>query len=367
MRNDVFLRDYRETDFEAIASLMGEIYPPEVVNNSRGHWRWQYHDNPRNANDGVAIRVAERDGAVVATLCGLRQRFWLDGKTIPGLWVVDFMARQAGTDQKERLRFGQRLAIELRETQPLVAGVNRPALNRYWKRILGDQIDICALPMLLRPLRMRALARHKIANPVLAEIAAAGASLALPFKYRTRRRGSGELSFEESASFDARFDRFWEEVAPSFRNICVRDAAYLEWRYRKIPDRRYRCAVVSSGGHLRGWVVTREVHDGELRKTRIVDLLARSDDREAWGALVGGVMARAAGEGADLVHTLDSTVPALHEAFHDAGLRPNPDATRVSQYIAFTKSPGLDLDEFYRGENWFVTLGDSDTDFATPA
>lgn len=367
MPEGVRLRDYRETDEDQVFSLMAEIYDDTVMSNSRRHWRWQYHDNPRNPEGRVAIRVVERGDEIVAMICGMRQDFWLDGHVTSGLWVVDFMARQAGTDHKERLRYGKRLALELRETQPLVAGVNRPALNRYWKRILGERIDICAVPMMLRPLRADTLARRKVKNPALAAAAGVAGRVAMPLVFRSRRRkGGSAISLAPIATFDESHDELWRRVAPSFSHLAVRDAAFLNWRYVDPPDRTYDRHAAFRGGELVGWIVTRKLRDGELTKGRIVDVLARADDAEAWEALIGETVDRLRTEGCDLVHGLGSTITPIMDAYRASGFRANPEHARVSQYIAYTNLETVDRDAFYDGDNWHVSLGDADTDFSSP-
>lgn len=368
MSGDVQLRDYTEADRDQIFSLMEEIYDPDVMANSRGHWAWQYHENPRNPEGRVAIRVCERDGEIVAMICGVRQDFHLDGTRLSGWWVVDFMARQAGTDKKERLRYGQRLAEECRDSQPMIAGVNRPSLNRYWKRLLGDQVDICAVPMMIRPLRASKLARKKLSNPALAAAAGVAGSVALPFMYRERRRSDPEgVRFEPVTRFDDRFDAFFERVAPTFRNLAVRDAAYLNWRYLDIPDRTYEAHAAFEGDEVRGLVVTRTLIDEDLVKGRIVDLLAPHPEVEMWHYLLSRTVARFRETGADLVHGLGAVEGPIMQAYTECGFRPNPEHSRTSQYIAYTIADGVDPDVFYDGNAWYVTLGDSDTDFATPA
>lgn len=345
---------------------MAEVYDDTVMANSRGHWTWQYHDNPRNPEGRVAIRVVDRGGDIVAMICGIRQLFWLNGHVEPGLWVVDFMARQAGTDSRQRLRYGQRLAFELRDTQPLVAGVNRPALNRYWKRILGDHVDICAVPMMLRPLRLGGIARRKLRSRFLGRVADVAGRFVLPLVFRESRSSTEDRTFEIVETFDDRFDRFWERVAPTFSHLSVRDAAFLNWRYRDIPCRSYTSFAALRGGELVGWVVTRWIRAGGLDKARIVDMLASREDADTWRYLIHGVVAHYRAAGADLVHGLGSTVAPVMDAYRACGFRTNPEHARTAQYIAYTSSDAVDKDAFYRGDNWYVTLGDADTDFATP-
>jgi hypothetical protein len=365
MASNITLRDYQPSDRDQIFTLMEEIYDAEVVANSRSHWEWQYHDNPRNPEGRPAIRVADRDGEVVATICGVRQEFWIDGTTTPGMWVVDFMARQAGTEERERHRFGKRLAVECRDTMPLIAGVNRPALNRYWKRILGDQVDICAVPMMIRPIRADRLARAKVKG-VASSAAAAVGRIAGPLVFRTRnRRLDRSITLSEIERFGPEFDAFFRVVAPSFRYLSVRDADYLNWRYVDIPCRSYRAFAAHREGELAGWFVTRAFESDGLDKGRIVDMLARSDDGDAWYTLIRGAVESCADAGADLVHGLGATSAVVMAAYRDCGFRSNPEHARASQYIAYTALESVDPETFYDGDRWYVMLGDSDTDFAT--
>ncbi len=367
MRDDVVLRDYRVEDTEQVFELMSEIYDEAVMDNSRRHWTWQYFDNPKNRNGKPAIRVIERRGEIVAMICGISQEFWLDGRVSWGLWIVDFMARQAGTEKKERLRFGQRLAFEARDTHPLIAGVNRPALNRYWKRVLGDHVDIVAAPMMIRPLSYRRLAKEKFGNPLIASAAGIGAAVAMPLVFRERRPSiSSEHRLDAVERFDDDVDEFWGRAAATFSHLAVRDASYLNWRYADIPDRTYNRFVLRRDGRTAGWIVTRTLSGGNLMKGRIVDLLACREDFEAWYLLLSGVTDRFREAGADLVHGLGSPVEPLMRAYRAAGFKANPEHSRESQYIAYNRIEDLDQDAFYNGDNWYVTLGDSDTDFATP-
>jgi hypothetical protein len=297
----------------------------------------------------------------------MRQDFWLNGRVHSGLWVVDFMARQAGTTERDRLRFGQRLAVELRDTQPLVAGVNRPALNRYWKRVLGDQVDICAVPMMVRALRPESIARSKLKSELVAKAAGIAGRVAIPIYFRPRpRQAPAGARVEPIPRFDARFDALWRDVAPGFSHLAVRDATYLNWRYCDAPDREYSRVAAWRGDDLLGWVVGRSFRDGQLAKGRIVDILARRDDVETWHYLIDRAVAGFEAAGVDLVHGLGSTVGELVQAYRECGFRENPAHARESQYIAYNRIDGLDQDAFYNGDNWHVSLGDSDTDFAAP-
>jgi hypothetical protein len=167
--------------------------------------------------------------------------------------------------------------------------------------------------------------------------------------------------------FDARFDAFFERVAPSFQNLAVRDAAYLNWRYLDIPDRTYEAHAAFRGDEVLGFVVTRTLVDEGIVKGRIADLLAPHADVEMWHYLLSRTVARFREAGADLVHGLGAVDGALMRAYGECGFRPNPEHSRTSQYIAYTTADGVDPDVFYDGNTWYVTLGDSDTDFATPA
>jgi Acetyltransferase (GNAT) domain len=123
-----------------------------------------------------------------------------------------------------------------------------------------------------------------------------------------------------------------------------RDAAFLEWRYRKPGQEYHRYSIADDQGFL-----VFKLFDGGMRTLHICDLVVRASARELVPAALAFIHGEARARGAARV---TSWLPARHpysEAFDAAGLE--LDATH--DRFMFTTGPG-------RGVPWHVTQGDSD-------
>ncbi len=59
----------------------------------------------------------------------------------------------------------------------------------------------------------------------------------------------------EISNIDASWTDFSHRVAPSYKYLAKRDAAYLKWRYLERPDRKYFIISIKKRGKLSGWSV----------------------------------------------------------------------------------------------------------------
>lgn len=92
---------------------------------------------------------------------------------------------------------------------------------------------------------------------------------------------------------------FWERVAPAFVGPA-REASYLSWRYRQVPDFTYHRLLAESPSGIEGLLVYRveRVRDRAEKVVRIVDLVATP---AAVPALVDAAVRAATTAGAALV------------------------------------------------------------------
>ncbi|MBU0993965.1 MAG: GNAT family N-acetyltransferase [Proteobacteria bacterium] len=56
--------------------------------------------------------------------------------------------------------------------------------------------------------------------------------------------------FNEIEKFGAEFDEFWDSVSPQYPNIVVKNAAFMNWRYFRIPQKKYRIFYKKSNGRI---------------------------------------------------------------------------------------------------------------------
>ena len=164
---------------------------------------------------------------------------------------------------------------------------NLAALLKAGSRIVGR------FATWVRPLRGRdvvhALLRGR-SFPMLARVADAGLSVVDLF---LRPRPKTPVVLEPMATFGPEFDAFFEESAASQPIVCVRDSAYLTWRYLTSPSRTQQAFAARSDGRLMGFVAL-EV-DGD--RAFLIDVFCPAQ-AEAIDALLGAVMNQAQTMGA---------------------------------------------------------------------
>jgi len=65
-----------------------------------------------------------------------------------------------------------------------------------------------------------------------------------------------DLSWHEE-DFGPEVEELWQRSAPNYFSCIERDAAYLNWKYRRHPLHRYEWVAAREGGRLRGLLVMR--------------------------------------------------------------------------------------------------------------
>jgi hypothetical protein len=174
--------------------------------------------------------------------------------------------------------------------------------------------------------------------------------------FRMQWRGTAssglEVSFSRTLPEAARVDALWRKVASSYRNIVVRDHAYLSWRYGQCPVACYRFILVSAGEELRAMGVIRH----EAGTTRLVDLVVHADDGLARREIVAAWLAMDELADAASVMTSDRLLgeALLRQGFIRGSERPG----------FFVRAAG---DDATAAEDWFIMAGDSDGEFLQAA
>lgn len=145
-----------------------------------------------------------------------------------------------------------------------------PVVLRAGYKLLGKQMTFRKL------LRTRSALRRRIGKWATLISPAIDAGLRLT----ARETFSGRdrmFHYEESTTFDTRFDEFWERMSKTTPLTGERTAAFLNWRFSSCPHKQFKTLAVVSrdSGRLAGYV-TWYLNDDEIV---ISDLLVQEFGR----------------------------------------------------------------------------------------
>jgi GNAT superfamily N-acetyltransferase len=137
--------------------------------------------------------------------------------------------------------------------------------------------------------------------------------------------------FERSAEilqpverFDERYKVLYEEAAQDFDFIHVKDHRVLNWRYKQRPGVEYYCFEVGRS-QLDGFIVLKKFKQSEVRKTHIVDFLARTEQSAHHLISVAEQFA----EGSDLLNLWMWPQSPYESFFRSRGFQPTDQVTSV--------------------------------------
>ena len=163
------------------------------------------------------------------------------------------------------------------------------------------------------------------------------------------------LRMEAIHRFDSRFDDLWREEASAYDIAVSRDSSYLNWRYIDSP-KEYKIFAVGNDRTLKGFIVL-GCYDEEVRRGRIVDILARNSDRTVIDLLLNKAISHFIREKMDVITCWMLEHWAVHGALIDKGFVP-----RKTPHNLIARSYVDHLSNHYLANTarWYVTMGDSD-------
>ena len=312
-------------------------------------WRWKFTENPDWPNGHPPIIVCEADGRLIGQRPTMPFVLQTPGHALEAGWAVDFcVARDV-----RNMGVGRQLLSAWLERECVYAalGSNPPAIYLYRKmgllEVRGVRNMLC------------------VCRPVLSQLRAAGSRrrlyLAAVSVHKACRRpaASGEVVVEEVSDLLHDLADFLRPAQRSFAFVARRTMATLRWRYLDAPHHRYRLAVARGHTGVRGYAVFRTGREyGGLPGGRIVDIMARSNDAEAWSSLVAFVLERLRADRVCVVRCRASA-PGLLEALGRHGFA----AQRTSpSFFVSGQVLGTGGEDVRDARNWHVTYGDSDAE-----
>jgi GNAT superfamily N-acetyltransferase len=358
-------RSHIPADREGIRALLHQEYPDSDVGLPQ-FFKWQYEENP--AGEPI-IRVAYtcQDGQVVGELWGLPVRLQVADEVRYATLIINGVVRR----DFRRRGVVKRIGLESFADALAQRGIDftfaipSPASYHVDTRYLHG-IDLGRVPLLLKPLDWAALLAYKTGHlklfrPFSRPLASILKRVIPPEPRAAQAKG---ITLHAVEHFDASFDALWERTRHKRPVTVVRDRAWLEWRYKQIPTRRYEVRVAQEQGVKLGYVVTRRMELLGVACGMIVDLWVEPTQRGQHAArlLIAAVTRMFLDQGMQIAGALMLPGTPEYAALRQSGywvcprfLEPQPIPLTVRWHTG--TAPRHPLDDL---SCWFFTMGDYD-------
>ena len=288
---------------------------------SAARWRWQFVENPA----GVRLMAAfDSSGRALAQYAGVPQRALLEGEEVTFTQAVgSFCLPEARSLGRRSLFVQTGLAYAEEYVGPggdaWTWGYPVPSARRIGEHALGyervrEQTMLVATPERITPAASSAVA-------------------------------------EEVGVFPQEVDELFRRLAPRQPAVCERTKGWLDWRYARHPEHRYRITTARSEGELTGYVVVRPMFFQGARRLVVCDWWC---EEPAEGALMQWLS-----EVAEEVEVRELAACFQHQseeflAWQQAGFRVAPTSLVLAGRSHTRRAP------LWFAPRWFTTLGDSD-------
>ena len=332
---DLTIRPYRPGDEHQILATFNlvfrEVCGEDFVDRTLEQWNWQYRDNPMGHRISLAVAP---DGTVVSQYAGVpvladtphgEQRFihcvdsmthpkWRGGLKRPGVFVIT----------------GWPFSAHSRRISDAV--------------LYGFPVDVAFR------IGKRYLEYHFLRD----------------IDYLIRDAGDGVfpapagIAIETVDVIPPDIGSLYDVMRAEKRLLLRRDYRYLDWRYKKNPQRRdYEFWTARRDGRLVGFVVLKPTMGLAPDSATIADWLASETDDVAIDALVHVASRRLIEEEKQLLMTVFPEWSAEWRALEGRGFVKTPSANWLQRRMVYLIT-GSPLTEDVLQDDWWYALGDSD-------
>ena len=258
------IRRAEDDDRDGLLALIGKLYCGDSV----ARYEHLYRSNPHGtALTWLAIETATGEAVACTSLFPRRVR--VAGRERAGSIGGDCYVEPRVRRQGLAVALHRASLAEMRE-----GGIDfmygPPVPNNLAALLKAGSTLVGEYRRWVRPLNGGASVRAAFSRgprPLAARM------LGVPLRLLDRmgRSSTRGFSVEEVGTFGIEFDELFERVAPTHAIVCVRDSAYLAWRYA--PRRRQVPLAVRREGELVGLVVM----EVDQERAALVDLFTSPD------------------------------------------------------------------------------------------
>jgi len=226
-----------------------------------------------------------------------------------------------------------------------------------------DWAPVDGLSLFIKPVRAEPILRERVRSQPLRNVLALLLQPGLALVTREgRRAGVAGVSVRRLASFDQRFDAFWDQVAEEYEVIIRRDSQHLNWRYVHRPSIEYAIYVAEKGEGIQGFIVVRTRQMFGMNLGMIIELLVSNGNQAVARALVARGVQHLLDVGAEAVACVLPDHLSYRQALRQEGFVRVPEALMPRRFYFMVRVNQDDqtLKKALDRRNWYLAWGDND-------
>jgi len=343
------IRKFEDADEAAVINLQALAFN-ELTD--LDYWVWKYKENPVGSMRYVA--EDKREG-IVGHYGLLFQKIKIGDKIVTGSQAVDAMTHPNFQRQGMFVKLGKEILHRAgNEGIFFTFGFPNEAALPGHKKV--GWVEICEVPILLKPLNIASIFGKRVKNTHLLKIGSNIARVPLRLVRQGKKTQLERLSVKSVTCFDERINEFWSKVAPSYTIIQVRDKDFLNWRYVTNPHNQYTILIAEENETIVGYAVLGEMTVYGIRGGAIVDILTYSDQGQISEFLISRAIEQFQKKDMGYVGCMMQRGSMYYGALKRHGFIVTPGKVRFILHLNSDRF-SMPAEVF---DKWFLTWGDSD-------
>jgi GNAT superfamily N-acetyltransferase len=348
------VRRFRNEDKEPMLALFEKIWTKELADKLREMWAWKYEQNPHDPPVGNKTCVLERDGRIIGMMGLLSDLVWVNGRTLPIIWAIDFAVHPDFRGGGFRMvNYEKKMDSDFLQAGIAVAG--RP-FEFYVKAGYPMVFSFSIFKNIMNPRNFFQKKSMNKAAVLLLTILFKTVTACLSL-FRARLKDK-DISVIPVSRFDDRFDELWKEACGGY-NICmVRDKDFLNWRFFERPDSGYAIFAAEKNGRILGYIVLRQKVARNTRYGTIIDLFTKKGDKQTLQYLIARALDHFRSEHVDRA---SFAIPPKCRFYRNALIKNGFFVWSKGGRIVLSPAGYKELEkDLMKPENWYLTPLSSD-------
>jgi len=226
--------------------------------------------------------------------------------------------------------------------------------------------DLGAIKFLIYPIDIHKLAEYRFQGKLSQRLALHALRIFFLLAMRKERQKIDNLSIglTSISSFDRDFDALWNRIKDKYPCIAVRDSVFMNWRYARIPMRKYSILLAKGGNRIVGYLISRSATVLGIKSSFIVDFLFESSTL-GWAAghsLVDATIEKFKKEESHLVCCLSLPHTEEYRLLKSHGFFTCPEIFKPHPFHLVAQVHDKTVERKYLDnlKHWYWSLGDYD-------